>query len=193
MSRTPSTTVLKTIIGDPSLTLGAVVPAWSANDPASSRCYSTPQQTLTAGLLAPSVAHQDTQIKQLVEPQPECLHPFQLIGAVPPPMVLGVLPPTVNGPASADCVGSVHWDLHGLGNQADDQLVPGTNRKPSASPHSGITKITGRKKRVQHVVRSADESNDDGHGARVEKRYACPVEGCVKSYKQANGLKYHLK
>ena len=37
------------------------------------------------------------------------------------------------------------------------------------------------------------ESSDDGRDAEGFKKYRCPVEGCNKSYKQANGLKYHLK
>jgi hypothetical protein len=37
------------------------------------------------------------------------------------------------------------------------------------------------------------ESSDDGRDAEGFKKYRCPVEGCKKSYKQANGLKYHLK
>ncbi len=37
------------------------------------------------------------------------------------------------------------------------------------------------------------ESSDDGRDAEGFKKYRCPVEGCNKSYKQANGLKYHLQ
>lgn len=40
--------------------------------------------------------------------------------------------------------------------------------------------------------KSAVECADTGPGAEVFKRFTCPVEGCNKSYKQANGLKYHL-
>jgi transcription factor SFP1 len=45
-----------------------------------------------------------------------------------------------------------------------------------------------REKREGHGSDSGGESN-----VGKEKKFRCPVEGCGKSYKQANGLKYHLQ
>lgn len=50
------------------------------------------------------------------------------------------------------------------------------------------------RKEAKRVAReNGQESSDDGRDADGFKKYRCPVEGCNKSYKQANGLKYHLK
>jgi hypothetical protein len=55
-----------------------------------------------------------------------------------------------------------------------------------------------RKEARKEAKRIAKENgemidSDDWRDADGYKRYRCPIEGCNKSYKQANGLKYHLK
>lgn len=37
-----------------------------------------------------------------------------------------------------------------------------------------------------------EDNNDPPPEEKGEKRFRCPIEGCGKVYKQANGLKYHL-
>lgn len=36
------------------------------------------------------------------------------------------------------------------------------------------------------------EDSDADHAKGEDKKFPCPIEGCGKVYKQANGLKYHL-
>jgi len=48
------------------------------------------------------------------------------------------------------------------------------------------------KKASKKVERMAVREEANGSDAEGEKRYPCPIEGCGKVYKQANGLKYHL-
>ncbi|KAJ9106969.1 hypothetical protein QFC20_003869 [Naganishia adeliensis] len=50
------------------------------------------------------------------------------------------------------------------------------------------------RQKLKQVARdnSAAECTDIGPGVEGARRYTCPVEGCDKTYKQANGLKYHL-
>ena len=45
------------------------------------------------------------------------------------------------------------------------------------------------KRKAERIASKEDVSASDVEG---EKRFQCPVEGCGKVYKQANGLKYHL-
>ncbi|BEI81144.1 hypothetical protein CcaverHIS002_0203040 [Cutaneotrichosporon cavernicola] len=46
------------------------------------------------------------------------------------------------------------------------------------------------KKAEQRAVKEIGSEEDPD--APTEKRFRCPIEGCGKVYKQANGLKYHL-
>lgn len=44
-------------------------------------------------------------------------------------------------------------------------------------------------RKAEKAASREEATGSDGEG---EKRFPCPVEGCGKVYKQANGLKYHL-
>lgn len=44
-------------------------------------------------------------------------------------------------------------------------------------------------RKAEKAAAREEASASDNEG---EKRFACPIEGCGKVYKQANGLKYHL-
>jgi transcription factor SFP1 len=44
-------------------------------------------------------------------------------------------------------------------------------------------------RRAERAAAREEASASDMEG---EKRFPCPIEGCGKVYKQANGLKYHL-
>jgi hypothetical protein len=55
-------------------------------------------------------------------------------------------------------------------------------------------KKLARKMEKEREKREGHGSDSGGEGnAGKEKKFRCPVEGCGKSYKQANGLKYHLQ
>jgi transcription factor SFP1 len=63
-------------------------------------------------------------------------------------------------------------------------------------PATGLTSEQIQAKALRKAQRKAEKaaareeaSASDNEG---EKRFACPIEGCGKVYKQANGLKYHL-
>lgn len=55
-----------------------------------------------------------------------------------------------------------------------------------------------RKADRQAQAKRAAENGEEGSGEEgaggneTEKKFPCPIEGCGKVYKQANGLKYHL-
>ena len=44
-------------------------------------------------------------------------------------------------------------------------------------------------RKAEKAAAREEASTSDVEG---EKRFPCPIEGCGKVYKQANGLKYHL-
>jgi hypothetical protein len=44
-------------------------------------------------------------------------------------------------------------------------------------------------RKAERAMAREEASTSDMEG---EKRFPCPIEGCGKVYKQANGLKYHL-
>lgn len=66
---------------------------------------------------------------------------------------------------------------------------------PGGSSSAGLTPEQLQAKALRKAQKKAERaareeaSADDGDG---EKRFPCPIEGCGKVYKQANGLKYHL-
>ena len=57
------------------------------------------------------------------------------------------------------------------------------------SPDQQAKAARKAQKRADRAALRDDPSASDAEG---EKKFACPVEGCGKVYKQANGLKYHL-
>jgi transcription factor SFP1 len=79
------------------------------------------------------------------------------------------------------------------------QLVPLRCVPPSllscAPPNSSLSPAQLEAKAQKRAQRKAERagreeaSADDREG---EKKFRCPVEGCGKVYKQANGLKYHM-
>lgn len=48
------------------------------------------------------------------------------------------------------------------------------------------------RKAQRKAEKAASREEATGSDAEGDKRFPCPVEGCGKIYKQANGLKYHL-
>ncbi|TYJ57221.1 hypothetical protein B9479_002136 [Cryptococcus floricola] len=109
---------------------------------------------------------------QLLSSQPQCV----------PPSLLSYAPPSTPG------------------------LTPGASAMPvpSAAPspvpmtpeqQAARAERKANKKRAERAAARGDEgsaSETEGTAAAGEKRFPCPIEGCGKVYKQANGLKYHL-
>ncbi|ORX39909.1 hypothetical protein BD324DRAFT_242570 [Kockovaella imperatae] len=68
----------------------------------------------------------------------------------------------------------------------------------SGPPHTASSTPTPEqqmkalKKAQRKVERMASRDDPSASDAEGEKKFPCPVEGCGKVYKQANGLKYHL-
>ncbi|WVQ98764.1 hypothetical protein IAU59_005895 [Kwoniella sp. CBS 9459] len=73
--------------------------------------------------------------------------------------------------------------------------TPGGSSSAGAGAAAALTPEQLQAKALRKAQRKAEKaareeaSPDDAEG---EKRFPCPIEGCGKVYKQANGLKYHL-
>ena len=69
-------------------------------------------------------------------------------------------------------------------------------RHESPRPGQPLTAEQHAAKAMRKAQRKAEKaaSREEATGSDTEgdKRFPCPVEGCGKVYKQANGLKYHL-
>lgn len=69
-------------------------------------------------------------------------------------------------------------------------------RQESPKPSQPLTAEQQAAKAIRKAQRKAEKAaaREEATGSDVEgeKRFPCPVEGCGKVYKQANGLKYHL-
>lgn len=69
-------------------------------------------------------------------------------------------------------------------------------RHESPRPGQPMTAEQQAAKAMRKAQRKAEKaaSREEATGSDTEgdKRFPCPVEGCGKVYKQANGLKYHL-
>lgn len=69
-------------------------------------------------------------------------------------------------------------------------------RQESPRPAMGLTAEQQAAKAMRKAQRKAEKAaaREEATGSDTEgdKRFPCPVEGCGKVYKQANGLKYHL-
>lgn len=63
-------------------------------------------------------------------------------------------------------------------------------------PSAGLTAEQQAAKAMRKAQRKAEKAaaREEATGSEAEgdKRFPCPVDGCGKVYKQANGLKYHL-
>jgi hypothetical protein len=74
--------------------------------------------------------------------------------------------------------------------------TPTTPTQAQAQPKLSQAEIEARvfKKAVKKAEQRAvkEVGGEDDPDAPTEKRFRCPIEGCGKVYKQANGLKYHL-
>lgn len=65
----------------------------------------------------------------------------------------------------------------------------------SSSSHSGIKKshsLGSGGGSINPLLASGSSSSTSGSTGPVSKPFKCPTVGCNKSYKQANGLKYHI-
>lgn len=102
-----------------------------------------------------------------------------------PPSVLSYAPPTPNLSQQSQS-GSQPISI-----QQQHSSTPST---PNGSQPKNLTaeQIQARvlKKAQKKAEREAAGTGDEEHPG--EKRFRCPIEGCGKVYKQANGLKYHL-
>ncbi|WWC61074.1 uncharacterized protein I303_103652 [Kwoniella dejecticola CBS 10117] len=87
-----------------------------------------------------------------------------------PPSLLSYAPPTPGSVTSSSTGGP----SAGAGTMTPEQIQAKALRKAQ--------------KKAERAARE-EVSADDPEG---EKRFPCPIEGCGKVYKQANGLKYHL-
>ncbi|KAK6902998.1 hypothetical protein I203_108259 [Kwoniella mangroviensis CBS 8507] len=75
-----------------------------------------------------------------------------------------------------------------------------TSTHPNSNPGAGgvltpeqlqAKALRKAQKKAERAAREEMVTSDDAEGGG-ERRYPCPIEGCDKVYKQANGLKYHL-
>ncbi|WVW83035.1 hypothetical protein I302_105052 [Kwoniella bestiolae CBS 10118] len=87
-----------------------------------------------------------------------------------PPSLLSYAPPTPAGSTSAGSTG------------------PPTNSGVLTPEQLQAKAMRKAQKKAERAARE-EATADDAEG---ERRYPCPIEGCDKVYKQANGLKYHL-
>ncbi|KAJ9112220.1 hypothetical protein QFC22_006304 [Naganishia vaughanmartiniae] len=87
---------------------------------------------------------------------------------------------------------SMHHQSHALGGGNAGQGSGGHHLTEAQKAERAARKAA--RKEAKRIARENGEaeSSDDGRDAEGFKKYRCPVEGCNKSYKQANGLKYHL-
>ncbi|OXG86401.1 hypothetical protein C348_01165 [Cryptococcus neoformans Gb118] len=102
---------------------------------------------------------------QLLATPPQCV----------PPSLLSYAPPT-SGIASGPSIPS-----------SAPSPAPLTPEQQAAKAERKARK---RAERAAKDEGSASET--EGAAVAGEKRFPCPIEGCGKVYKQANGLKYHL-
>lgn len=144
---------------------------------------------------------------QVIHPSSEYIRPARLTDTVPPPMVFSGPHSKANDPAltqrlpilRSDPVGgevdrSVHgqpcpdWNATSKGDDAS------AASDPFQIPQAEMLAHKPCRQKLKQVARdnSAAECTDTGPGVEGARRYTCPVEGCDKTYKQANGLKYHL-
>lgn len=79
--------------------------------------------------------------------------------------------------------------------------IPGGSSIPSAAPspasltpeqQAAKAERKARKRAERAAKDEGSASETEGAAVAGEKRFPCPIEGCGKVYKQANGLKYHL-
>jgi transcription factor SFP1 len=129
---------------------------------------------------------------------PQCVPPSLLSYNIPPSASGsgGITPnrfPTVNG-----------FGFAGSGMNFGGSQSTSRDRTPGAGGSNGFlteaqkAERAARKAARKEAKRIAKEngeyqSSDDNDVDGKKKKYRCPVEGCNKAYKQANGLKYHLK
>jgi hypothetical protein len=179
---------LKVPNGNTTLTLGAVLPGWPMDSSASGCGHGKSSQGDSFFHLRSSA--RGNQVNEHSGIQPRCIHRLSLTETVPPPLVFGA--PIAQDTTFTRRLILPRRDPHGHKRDDDDGGAPSPKDPPHALDEAGAQKI-GRRKRVQNIARPADGSGDDVCEAGEQKRYACPVEGCNKSYKQADGLKYHLK
>ncbi|WWC69411.1 uncharacterized protein I206_103350 [Kwoniella pini CBS 10737] len=99
--------------------------------------------------------------------QPQCV----------PPSLLSYAPPT---PGSI--ISSTNSNSTGTGSGS---VGVGGYLTPEQIQAKAIRKAQKKAERAAREEVSADDPDS-------EKRFPCPIEGCGKVYKQANGLKYHL-
>jgi hypothetical protein len=76
---------------------------------------------------------------------------------------------------------------------------PGNPGPPGVLQHPAIAELTTEqlqaralKKAQKKAERAAQREEASASDMEGEKKFPCPIEGCGKVYKQANGLKYHL-
>lgn len=75
---------------------------------------------------------------------------------------------------------------------SSNTTTPQTSRAPSPSPALGST-TTSNAPTPLRASASASTLSRPASSLLLAKPFRCPKPGCNKSYKQANGLKYHLQ
>jgi transcription factor SFP1 len=104
---------------------------------------------------------------------------FPNVGAPPPQCV----PPSLLSFSSAT-------PQQGLGTSSAPPSAPSTPapRPPTQEELEAKALRKAQRKAERMAAREEASASDAEH----EKKFPCPIEGCGKVYKQANGLKYHL-
>ncbi|WWC89996.1 uncharacterized protein L201_004926 [Kwoniella dendrophila CBS 6074] len=95
-----------------------------------------------------------------------------------PPSLLSYAPPTPGSASSQN--GQQQQMMGGMGGNGMGAVLTPEQLQAKA--------IRKAQKKAERAARE-EVSADDPEG---ERRFPCPIEGCGKVYKQANGLKYHL-
>lgn len=124
---------------------------------------------------------------------PQCVPPSLLSYAIPQP---GAPIPQFNGfgfPTSSNI--SISSRPGGIIGMNPLNMSGGSNAFLTPEQKAERAARKAARKEAKRVARENGEmdSSDDGRDSEGFKKYRCPVEGCNKSYKQANGLKYHLQ
>ncbi|WVO12878.1 hypothetical protein L204_100486 [Cryptococcus depauperatus] len=103
---------------------------------------------------------------QMLPTQPQCVPPSLLSYAPPTPSHSGVPTPILSAPSPMILT--------------PEQVAARAERKA--------------RKKAEKAARDEGSASETeaGLGQPGEKKFPCPIEGCDKVYKQANGLKYHL-
>ncbi|WOO84469.1 Zinc finger protein sfp1 [Vanrija pseudolonga] len=107
-----------------------------------------------------------------------------------PPSVLSYAPPAPSTPSTPVQQQARAPQLQTTQQQQTPQQSSAQSSPLTAEQMQARVMKKAQKKAEREAKEAAEEADHDLQPG--EKRFRCPIEGCGKVYKQANGLKYHL-